>query len=40
VALLDKRMDRAGQEIDPGKQARCTVALVLVIAREGRMDAG
>jgi hypothetical protein len=40
VALLDKRMDLAGQEIDPGKQAQRAVAPVLVIAREGRMDAG
>jgi hypothetical protein len=40
VALLNKRMDLAGQEIDPGKQAQRAVALLLVIARDGRMDAG
>lgn len=33
-------MDLAGQEIDPGKQAQRAVAPGLVIAREGRMDAG
>lgn len=40
VAFLDARVDRAGQEIDAGEQAQRTMAFVLVIAGEGRMDAG
>jgi len=38
--LLDARMDRAGEKIDAGQEGRRAVALVLVVARVGRMDAG
>ncbi len=40
MAILDARMDRAGQMIDPGQEAQRAVAQVLVVAREGRVSAG
>src|SRR6266481_3440457 len=39
VAVLDQGMDFAGDEIDPGQQADRAVALVLKLAREGRVHA-
>src|SRR5215208_1555255 len=40
VAVSDQGMDSAGEQIDPGQQAECAMAFVLMIAREGRMQAG
>ena len=40
VAVLDESVDLAGEQIDAGQQADRAVALVLVVAREGRMSAG
>ena len=40
VAILDQGVDLAGEQIDAGQQADRAVALVFVIAREGRMHAG
>src|SRR5208282_1498807 len=40
VAVVDEGVDLAGEQIDAGQQADRAVALVLVIAREGRMSAG
>src|SRR5271165_3090183 len=40
VAVLDEGVDLAGEQIDAGQQADRSVALVLVVAREGRMSAG
>ena len=39
VALLHQGMDLAGDKIDAGQQADRAVALVLKLAREGRVDA-
>jgi len=39
-AILDQGVDLAGEQIDAGQQADGAVALVFIIAREGRMDAG
>src|SRR5215216_5219852 len=39
VAVSDQGMDPAGEQIDPGAQAECAMAFVLMIAREGRMQA-
>src|SRR5271165_5125268 len=40
VAVLDEGVDLAGEQIDAGEQADRAVALVLVVARQGRMSAG
>ena len=40
VTLLDQGVDLAGEQINPGEQAERAMALILVIAREGRMHAG
>src|SRR5258706_1956115 len=40
VAILDQGMDLAGDEIDAGQQADRAVALIFVLACEGRMHAG
>ena len=40
VAILDEGVDLAGEQIDARQQADRAVALVLVIARQGRMSAG
>src|SRR3984885_6358368 len=40
VAILDQGVDLAGEQIDAGQQADGAVALVFIIAREGRMHAG
>src|SRR5580658_1422487 len=39
VAVPDKRMDLAGEEIDPSQQAERAMTPILKIARKGRMDA-
>ena len=39
VAVFDQGMDLAGDQIDPGQQADRAVALVFIIAREGRVHA-
>ena len=38
MAILDQRMDLAGDEVDAGQQADRAVALVFVVARERRMN--
>ncbi len=38
VAVLNESVDLAGEQIDAGQQADRAVALVLVVAREGRMS--
>src|SRR6202049_487298 len=40
VAILDKSVDLAGEQINPRQQTERAMALVLVIAREGRRGAG
>ena len=40
VAILDEGVNLAGQQINPGQQADCAIALVFMIAREGRAPAG
>jgi hypothetical protein len=40
VAILDEGVNLAGQQINPGQQADCAIALVFMIAREGRVPAG
>src|SRR5271166_5394368 len=40
VAVLDEGVDLAGEQIDAGQQADRSVALVLGVAREGRLSAG
>ena len=40
MAVPDQGMNLAGEQIDTGQQTDCAIALVLVIAREGRMFAG
>ena len=40
VAVLDESMDLAGEQIDAGQQTDRAVALIFMIAREGRMHAG
>ena len=37
MAVLDQGVNLAREQIDTGQQTDCAVALVLVIAREGRM---
>ena len=39
MAILDERMNLAGHEVDPGQEAQRSMALILVIAGEGRMNA-
>jgi len=40
VAVLDEGVNLPGEQIDAGQQTDRAVALVLVIARDGRMPAG
>src|ERR1700752_3251836 len=40
MAIFDKGVDLAGEQINPRQQAERAMALVLVIPREGRMDTG
>ena len=40
MAVLDQGMHLAGDEVDPGQQANGAVALVLELARNGRVPAG
>ena len=40
VAVSDERMDLAGKQVDSGQQAQRAMTFVLVIPREGRVDAG
>src|SRR5277367_2396081 len=40
MAVLDQRMDLAGDEVDAGQQADRAVALIFMLTCEGRMDAG
>src|SRR4029450_3889108 len=39
VAVSDEGMDLAGEQINPGQQAERAMAFVLMITREGRVDA-
>jgi len=39
VTVSDQGMNLSGEQIDPGQQAQRTVPLVLVITREGRVNA-
>jgi hypothetical protein len=39
VAISDEGMDLPGEQIDPGQQAECAMALVLMITREGGVEA-
>ena len=40
VAVLDQGMDLTGEQFDPGQPADRAVALILMIACDGRMSAG
>jgi len=40
VTVSDQGMNLAGEQIDPGQQAKRAVPLVLMITREGRVNAG
>src|SRR6516164_8189561 len=40
VTVSDQGMNLSGEQVDPGQQAQRTVPLVLVITREGRVNAG
>src|SRR5262245_28469489 len=40
VPISDQRMNLPGEQIDAGQQAKRAVPLVLMIPREGRVDAG
>ena len=40
MAILDESVNLAGKEVDPGQQTDRAVALILVVAREGRVLAG
>src|SRR6266850_1553178 len=40
VAVSDERMDLPGKQVDSGQQAQRAMTFVLVIPREGRVDAG
>ena len=40
MAILHQGMNLAGQQVDTGQQADRAVALVFVVAREGRMNCG
>ena len=39
MAILDQRMDLAGDEVDAGQQADRAVALIFMLTCEGRMGA-
>jgi hypothetical protein len=39
MALLDTRMHRTGEQIDPGERAECPMTLVFMVASEGVMFA-
>src|SRR5271156_170415 len=39
MAILDQRMDLAGDEVDTGQQADRAVALIFMLPCEGRVDA-
>jgi hypothetical protein len=38
VAISDERVDLSSEQINPGQQAECAIAFVLMIPREGGMD--
>jgi hypothetical protein len=40
MAILDQRMDLAGDEVDAGQQADYAVPLIFMLARESRIHAG
>ena len=40
VAVSDERMNLPGKQVDSGQQAKRAMTFVLVIPREGRVDAG
>ena len=40
VAISDERMDLPGKQVNSGQQAQCAMTFVLVIPREGRVNAG
>ena len=40
MAIPDQGMDLAGKQVDAGQQADCAVALIFMIARERRVQAG
>src|SRR6478736_5274288 len=40
VAISDEGMNLPGEQIDPGQQTERAMAFVLMITREGRVDAG
>src|SRR3981081_1937466 len=40
VAVSDERMTLPGKQVDSGQQAKRAMTFVLVIPREGRVDAG
>jgi hypothetical protein len=40
VVISDEGMNLPGEQIDPGQQVERTMAFVLMITREGRVDAG
>src|SRR5208283_384847 len=40
MAILDQGMDLTGEKIDPSQQTERAMALVLVVAREARIQAG
>ena len=40
VAILDQSVNRAGEQVDARQQADRAVALIFMIAREGRVRAG
>ena len=40
VAVSDERMDLPGKQVDSGQQAQRAMTFVLVIPRQGRVDAG
>jgi hypothetical protein len=40
VAILDQSVNRAGEQVDGGQQADRALALIFMIAREGRGRAG
>src|SRR5215204_7077382 len=40
VAISDEGMDLPGEQINPGQQTERAMAFVLMITREGRVDAG
>ena len=40
MAISDEGMDLPGEQINPGQQTERALAFVLLITREGRVDAG